>query len=365
MNILRPSITAAAALIVASSGLNAQTTATTDPVGFMTIPTPTNNDTIIAAPLTKPPVFQGAVSSRSNFVITVSPSPGFGNLAATPHYVQPVTGSQAGFIFDVLTNDSNSITLVDNGVTPSGLDPSNTFKVVPYWTIGEIFPATDQNVSFTPSGTTGLNRRTQVLFPNVVGTGPNRAPSATLFFATNAADPTNPAVSYWRSTATGATNQNSTPILPDSYFIVRNPTNAATNLAVTIAGNVNTGAAAVQLDSVAGTNNDNYVSLGRPTDITLNDLGLIQSGAFLQSLNTLGTGRRDLLFVISNSIPGINKAPSVTYYYVTNSGWKSTATGTNDVGTNVITAAIGYTVRKVSNNTPGTQFWTNNITIAP
>lgn len=331
----------------------------------MTIPTPITNDTIIGAPLTKPPVFQGAVSSRSNFVITVSPSPGFGNLAVTPHYVQPVTGAQAGYFFDVATNTSNSITLVDNGVTPTGLDPSNSFKVIPYWTIGEIFPAGDQNVSFTPSGVSGLNRRTQVLLPNVTGVGINRSAGAVLFFATNAADPTNPAVSYWRSTTTGATNMNSTPLLPDSYFTVRNPTNAGTNLAVTIAGNVNTGATAVQLDSTNGLANDNYVSLGRPTDITLNNLGLIQSGAFLQSINASGLGRRDTLLVISNSVPGINKSASVVYYYLTNSGWRSTTTGTNDVGNEVIPAAIGYIVRKASNNPTGTQFWTNNITIAP
>ena len=365
MNYLRSSFAALTASLLAAHGLQAQTTATTDPVGFMTIPTPVNNDTIIAAPLTKPPVFQGAVSSRSNFVITVSPSPNFSNLAATPHYVQPVTGPQAGYLFDVATNTSNSITLVDNGVTPTGLDPSNTFKVVPYWTIGEIFPATDQNVSFTPSGATGPSRRTQILLPNVTNTGINRSAAQGLFFVTNASAPTNPALSYWRSTISGTNNVNGTPILPDSYFTVRNPTNSGTNLAVTIAGNVNTGAMAVQLDSVAGTPNDNYVSLGRPTDITLNNLGLIQSGAFLQSINATGPGRRDQLLVISNSVPGINKSASVSYYYVTNAGWRSTLTGTNDVGTNVIPAAIGYIVRKASNNPTGTTFWTNNITIAP
>lgn len=365
MNLLRTSFAAIATTALAASALQAQTTATTDPVGFMTIATPTNNDTIIAAPLTKPPVFQGAVSSRSNFVITVSPSPGFGDLTSLPHYVQPVSGAQAGYIFDVATNDSNSITLVDNGVTPTGLDPSNSFKVVPYWTIGEIFPAADQNVSFTPSGATGPSRRTQVLLPNTTNTGINRSAAVALFFVTNAADPINPAVSYWRSTLTGTTNVNTTPIVPDSYFTVRNPTNAGTNLAVTIAGNVNTGAMAVQLDSTAGVANDNYVSLGRPTDITLNDLGLIQSGAFLQSINATGPGRRDQLLVISNSVGGINKSASVSYYYITNAGWRSTLTGTNDVGTNVIPAAIGYIVRKASNNPTATTFWTNNITIAP
>jgi len=332
----------------------------------MTIPTPVTNDTIIGAPLTKPPVFQGAVTSRSNFVITVSPSPGFGDLTSTLHYVQPVSGPQAGFYFDVATNSSNSITLVDNGVTPTGLDPSNTFKVVPYWTIGQIFPTADTNVSFTPSlGTAVPQRRTLILLPNLTGTGINRAASTTLFWAP---DTNNPGTGFWRTTAASTVNANGTPILPDSYFTVRNPTNSGTNLAVTIAGNVNTGAASAQLDSIGSSANDNYVSLGRPTDITVNDLGLIQSGVFLASPGTAVPQRRDQLIVISNSVGGINKAASVTYYYVTNSGtnaWRTTANSAVDAGTNVIQAAIGYIVRKASNNVPGTQFWTNNISIAP
>ena len=370
MNNLRSSFAALTASLLAAHGLQAQTTATTDPVGFMTLPTPLGSDTIIAAPLTKPPVFQGAVSSRSNFVITVSPSPNFSNLAATPHYVQPVTGAQAGYIFDVATNTSNTITLVDNGVTPSGLDPSNTFKVVPYWTLGQIYPAADQNVSFTPSGTSGGNRRTQILFPDLVGTGINRSPGQIYFFATNAADPTNPAVSYWRLAGGGTTNFNSKAILPDSYFIVRQTTNAGqtTNLATTIAGNVNTGAMAVQLDAVAGVANDNYVSLGRPTDITLNNLGLISSGAFTPSASTSGGARRDQLLIISNSVIGQNKSPQAIYYYVTNATtnfWALAGGGTTNFGTNVIPAALGYIIRKASNNPTGTTFWTNNITIAP
>ncbi len=368
MNILRPSITAVASMLVAAASLHAQTTATTDPVGFMTIDTPVGSDTIIAAPLTKAPVFQGGVTTLSNFTLTFDPSPGFGSLTTTPHYVQAAGGDQAGIIFDVASNTSNSITLVDNGISPTGLTNGTSVKVVPYWTLGELYPAADQNVAFTPSGTTGGNRRTQILTPNVVGTGINRAPTATYFFVTNASDPTNPAVSYWRSTATGTTNVNNTAILPDSYFIVRNPTNAATNLKTTVAGNVNVGATVVQLDSTSGAPNDNYVSLGRPVDITLNDLGLIASGAFMPSGGFTGGARRDLLLLINNATIGTNKAPSTTYYYVSagpTNQWASTATGTNNVGTNVIPAAIGYIIRKASNNATGSQFWTNTITIAP
>ena len=342
-------------ILAITSPLAHATNAVTEPVGFMTMDLPVGSDTIVAAPLTKAPVFQGAVSTRNGFTIS-STGASFGNLTSLPHYVQPTSGSQAGMIFDVASNTADTITLVDNGVEPSGLNASAQFKVVPYWTLGELFPASGQGVSFTASANTlPTGRRTQILFPNTTGTGINRAPSTTFFFVTN---------TFWRSTAAANTDANNTPILPDSYLIVRNPTNAQSGLKLTIVGSVSTNPMTVQLDRTASGPNDNYVSLGRPVDITLDNLGLISSGAFTPSLNTLPTGRRDQLLVFNNSAIGINKAPSTTYYYVTNAGWRSTATGNTDVGNTVIPAAVGYVIRKATNGTSGSQFWTNTISIA-
>ncbi len=359
MKLLRSPLALAAATFLTAHGLQAQTTATTDPVGFMTIDLPVGSDTIVAAPLSKAPVFQGAVTSLNGFVVTVTGAT-FGDLTTSPHYVQATTGSQAGMIFDVASNTTDTITLVDNGVTPAGLSAGATFKVIPYWTLGSLFPSTDQGVSFTPStGTLIPQRRTQLLFPNVTGTGINRAPSTGYFFVTN---------TFWRSTASGSVNADATPILPDSYFIVRNPTNAASGLKLTVAGSVNTGPMAVQLDRLGTAPNDNYVSLGRAMDITLNNLGLITSGAFTPSTGTAIPQRRDQLLIFNNAATGFNKAPSTSYYYVTNSGtnsWLSTATGTNDVGTNVIPAAVGYVIRKAANVDTNSQFWTNTTTPAP
>lgn len=327
----------------------------------MTIDTPVGSDTIIAAPLTKTPVFQGAVASVTDFTLTFDPSPGFSSLTTAPHYVQAANGNQAGIIFDVASNTSNSITLVDNGIAPTGLTNGISVKVVPYWTLGELFPAEDVNVSFTPS-VNAINRRTQILFPNMTGVGINRAPSSTFFYLNDGNG------SYWRAIGAGTTNFNATPVLPDSYFTVRNPANSATNLQVTIAGSVNVGTAVVELFSTNGIANDNYVSLGRPTDIVLDDLELIDSGAFTPSPNTIN--RQDQLLIISNSNIAINKGASVTYFYVTNSnpanqGWRAIGFGNTNVGTNVIPAATGYIIRKSSNNPTGTTFWSNNITIAP
>lgn len=358
-----PPLLVVAATLFAVTGLNAEVTAVTDPVGFMTIDTPQGSDTIIAAPFTKAPVFQGLASSVNSFTVTFNPSPDFGDLTSMPHYVQAATGGKAGVIFDIASNTSNTITLVDNGISPADLANSSV-KVIPYWTLGQLYPATDQGVSFTPSGTILPSRRTQILISDIAGSGINRSSSSVYYFATNGSAPLDPVLSYWRSAASGTNNVNNTPILPDSYFIVRNPITAASGLKTTIAGSVNVGTSVVQLDSTGGLPNDNYVSLGRPVDIKLDDLGIVESGAFLPSLGTILPQRRDQLLVISNTQIGFNKSASTVYYYVTGQGWKSASTGTNNVGTNTIKAATGYIIRKASQNPAGSKFWTNNITIS-
>jgi uncharacterized protein (TIGR02597 family) len=347
------SLTLAAAAVLAALPLaNAQNvTATTDPVGFVTIDLPVNSDTIIAAPLTKAPIFQGSVSSRSGFTISVSSAPNWSQFTNT--YLQVVDGSQAGMIFDIASNTGDSLTLVNNGVQPTGLDAGAQFKLVEYWTLGTLFPASSANVSFTPSSNTlGVNRRTQILFPDTIGTGINRAPTDTYFFTGTS----------WRKTTASTTDANNTPILPETYFIVRNPSTASSGLKLTVAGSVSTSSFTIPLDRLSSSSNDNYVSISRPMDVALNDLGLISSGAFVASSNTLGVNRRDQLLVFSNNSTGLNKAASSTYYYVTNSGWRSTSTGATDVGTSVIPAGSGLVIRKYQNADTTTQFWSNPYT---
>lgn len=331
----------------------------TEPVGFVSISLPVGSDTIVAAPLTRAPVHQGVAAGNSGLQISVADG-GLGDFHTTPHYLQPVTGSQAGLIFDVQTNTPDSITVFDNGVAPSGFTNGVQFKVVPYWTLGTLFPPKDQGVSFTPSlNATGIGRRTQILFPDVAGSGINRAPTRTYYFLTN---------SGWRNPATGTNSADNTPILPDSYFIVRNPTNATAGLKLTVEGTVHTGPMAVQLDRLATGKNDNYVSLGRATDIPLNELGLISSGAFKPSSSTLPTGRGDELLVFGPEQTGFNKAPIALYYYLSNGttqAWRSSSTGTNDVGGHILPAGGGYIIRKAAAAPGGSQFWTNNSTIAP
>lgn len=348
-NILSACIVSVALFSQVAYGQNATTT----PVGAVTIDLPRGSDTILSTPLAKADSYRGAVTSRSGQTLTVSPSPGWGSFTAVPHYVQAIGGTQAGVFFDVASNTADTITLVDNGLAPTGLEAGTQFKVVEYWTLGSLFPATSANVSFTPSANAlALTRRTQINFPNVSGTGTNRASIATYFFSGT----------YWRSTAAAGVDANNTAILPDSYITVRNPTTAADGLKLTVTGSVNLDPISIPLDSIAGAPNDNFVSMSRPVDVKLVDLGLISSGAFTPSTSVLALGRKDTLLVFNNASIGINKASSATYFYYSGT-WRSTASAGVDAGQTTIPAGAGVIIRKASAVSSTSTFWKNEIAL--
>jgi len=162
---------------------------------------------------------------------------------------------------------------------------------------------------------------------------------------------------------------NDTPVLPDSYIIVRNPSTSADGLRLTVAGSVSLEPISIPLDS-ALTVNDNYVSISRPLDITLNNLGLVVTGnlsasAFTPSVGTSGSSRRDQLMVFNNSSTGFNKSASATYYYLSTnstSGWRATSDSTTDAGNTVLPAGSAILIRKYQGSA-STKFWTNVISL--
>lgn len=101
---------------------------------------------------------------------------------------------------------------------------------------------------------------------------------------------------------------------------------------------------------------DNFVALTRPAVVTLNDSGLVQSGAFLASITTFN--RTDELFVFDNSAVGKNKGPVATYYYF-DGAWRKF--GSNDDFGNepVFTPGTGVIIRKNSTAGGVSSFWLN------
>ena len=222
-----------------------------------------------------------------------------------------------------------------------------TVSLIPYWTLGTAFPASDAGVSYTASTSTAIfGRKTQILLPDMVSAGVNLASAATYYNYSGA----------WRLSGTdGTAPYDDTILLPTSYFTVRNSTTATT---FTPTGNVYMNRITTPLDTQVSTAQDNAVSLPRPTATTLNDLGLITSGAFTPSTNTSVFGRKDTLLVYDNTVAGVNKASSATYYYY--NGWRLSGTdGTQDYGTTTIPYGVGIKIRKAAASFGTTAFWQN------
>ena len=329
----------------------AQTTVATDPVGFTTVPCLANSDTFVSVPFTRPPEFVGAIQSVSGNTLTVAGSPWTANQFVYAAGSQPKTyfaliGSNAkeGSYYTVTSNGTNTLTVDLEGEDISTVESGTQVLVVPYATLASVFPASDANVSFVPSPNQ-FNRQTQILIPNYNGTGINLSTSATYYFLNGA----------WRKFGRPATESyNDDAFVNNGYFVVRN---AGTATSLATPGNVLMKKTTVPLLTRTNTQQDNFVSVIRPVDVKLNDLGLISSGAFAASPNAFN--RVDQLFVFDNSVTGLNKSASATYYYFNGAWRKFGQASTIDAGNDVIPAGSGFIIRKGATATGATVFWQN------
>jgi uncharacterized protein (TIGR02597 family) len=336
----------------------AQTVAT-DPVGFTTTQCLANSDTYVGVPFTRPPEFVGAVQSVAGNTITLGGTPFTqGQFVYSPG-VQPKTyfvlialhpnaGSnpKEGHFYTVTSNGTNSLTIDTEGEDISGIQPQTQIVIAPYPTISSVFPASDANVSFIPSPNS-ISRQTQLLIPNYGGQGFNLSSAATYYYLNGA----------WRKVGSPTTeDKGDDPLVNAGYFIVRN---AGTATTLTTLGSVLMKSATVPLISRTTGPQDNFVSVIRPIDVKLNDLGLISSGVFASSPNALS--RTDQLFVFNNTQPGINKSASSTYYY-SNSAWRKVgASAADDFGNDVIPTGAGFIIRKAASDGV-TKYWKNSPT---
>ena len=350
----------AVALLLLTDGASAQTVAT-DPVGFTTSTCPANSDTLLSVPFTRPPEFVGATASATANTITVAGNPWTANQFVYVPVTQPKTyfvligphassNPKEGNMYQITSNTTNTLTLNTGTDDVSTIAAQTQILVVPYATLASVFPASDAGISFIVSPST-FNRQTQILIPNYGGVGTNLAPTITYFFFNGA----------WRRFGNPATEDHGDdPFTNAGYFTLRN---ASTGTTLTTLGSVLTKNTTIPLFTQMGATSvkqDNFVSIIRPIDVTLNNLGLITSGAFLSSPSQFN--RIDELLLFDNTQIAINKAPSITYFYF-NSAWRKFGQPiTTDFGNDVITAGTGFIIRKGGTATGASSPWKNSPT---
>lgn len=328
-------------------GAGAAETASSEPVGAFVSTAAANTDTRISATLARPPAARGAVASVAGNVISVSGSPAWTAntfVATNTHYVRFLTGALRGQFLIVTANGSASLTVDSAGLTLTTLAVGDTFEVTPFWTLGTLFPPSLAGTAFTATSSAFLPQ-TQLLFFDGNGTGINRAANAIYFFFNGA----------WRKS--GANIQLSydhTLIYPDSFFIQRNKSAGTT---LSYVGRVQPGALGTILEG-ATTQNDNFMSIAFPVDITLANSGLATSG-FQVTTSTFQV--KDQLLWFDPAGTGINRAADAIYFYFNGAWRKSGQPVTSDFGSTVLKAGTGFIVRKAANGTSATTTYLTGI----
>ena len=316
--------------------------------GFLQVGLLGNSDSYVAQAFVRPAAAVTLVGSVSANVITVSDTPNWAanqfvyaaGSQSNTYYVRFISGAAEGRAYPITANTGNSLALNLNGDSLAAVQPNDAFTVEPYWTLGTTFP-NGQGIFASP---TPGNRYTEILLPST-NSGVNLSASAVYFF--NAG--------IWKQVGLSSTSQNDLVLPLNSQFIVRH--NVSTNSTMISAGLVAGSKLAIPLRASASTVQDNYVGLARPLAVSLNDSGLISSGAFNPS--ALPGSRTDELLYFDNSVASRNKSATAIYYYW-NSGWRQVGAGTADVGSATVFGAGTTAIIRKGTNTSSSVVWTNS-----
>ena len=356
----RPLAVAALCAMIAPAAF--AVTATTDPVGFVKVDYQGNSDSYSSIPFKRTPEYAGSLASVSGNQLTASGTPNFGNLvyaAGTQpktYYVLFTSGPKLGLFYTITANTATTVTVDPLGDDISGVAAA-TFQVIPYDTLGTLFPGGQGVVGSAAHGL--AVRKTEILIPDHTTAGANLAATAPYYYYTGIAG----AGPGWRRQGATGTIVNDGVLYPDSTFIVRQNDGTASN--TTFMGTVHMKSLAATIGTIdANTKQDNAVALPIPAELNLTQSNLFESGAFVGSTAHGLAVRKDELLVWDNAVAGKNKAADRIYYYYTGvagvgPGWRLQGASGTVANTDIVIAPNGgIVIRKAATPAPGTVTWT-------
>ncbi len=320
-------LTASIALLVAPAF--AQTTATTDPVGYVTMTIAagtgsTANYSFDGLALTRTVAYQGAAETATAATTSLVDNEATwtdnlynGAASAITHYVEITSGTSAGTTYDIIATTAATKTLTLAQPLASGVTAGATFKIRQHWTIASVFGAANE------AGLTGGTSSTadQILIHNGVGFD-------TYYYKT-----TGPNGVGWRSTASTATDRSGQLIYPDDALVVKRT--AATAVNVVIMGSVKLGQSSYPIAT-----GNTFIANPCAAPMTLASCGIYTGNSATGLLGgTSGTADKILLW---------NGTAYNTYYYKTTGpngvGWRSTASTATDASTIQIPVGVASVI---------------------
>jgi uncharacterized protein (TIGR02597 family) len=306
----------ACSLALIASPAFAQTTATTDPVGFTTInvagtSTSPSGITFASLGLTRTVAYQGSAETAGLNSITDNEATWTDsqfNGAAGSYYIEITSGSGAGQMYDITATTAATKTLTLSQNLAAGISAPISFKVRQHWTFASVFGAT--NEGGLAGGT--ITQADQIFLYS--GSG-----YETYYYSTGGI----PGIG-WRKVGTNPANtsQANTPIYPEDGIIIKRKASATAN--IVIMGGVKTGQS-----SFAVVSGSNIVS-----NIYASAQTLASSSLYTNSTTTgIAAGTittADQVFIWNTNTQGYD-----TYYYSTGGipgqGWRKV--GSNPAST--------------------------------
>lgn len=337
---------------------NAQTTAYTTPVGYVSLTIPASSDSTIAPPLERSPLLKTPTTGVSGNVVSAAGLTA-GAFVSPECYLQVITcATNSGLVgkrFAINANTTGTITVEGGASTlqAQGLANGDVFKVVPYWTLGTLFPA-----GAGVGSTNDVFTIDSLLYVVDNGSyGANKAPSASYFYCSG--DSSNEVVAGWydANDAFGASKDNLV-IEPTIMYFIRN--GSATDNTVTVTGQV-PDIKSSALVPVATEQNDVNLAVALPIDTSLQNSGLQSVVRGTSDVFTID----ELVYVYDDGETGLNKAPSAGYFYCSGDTDNGVAAGWYDandafgapVTGNVLKAGRCITVRKSPYESNGILNW--------
>jgi uncharacterized protein (TIGR02597 family) len=269
----------------AASTTHAQTTFTTEPLGFLATTCLGGSDTVISVPFSKNADLLATVGSvnAASSQLTLSVSDMVTDEFMDSHYVRfGDNSSLEGAKMTVSANTPDTLTLdIPSGYSLGSASVGDEVALIPHMTVGELF-----------AGVPNLPDGTEVFFFNNASNGINKASAGGYIYS--APD--------WYDADTFEV-ANGAVLFPDETLVVRVPGDSANDFVLTKSGAVPTVGHSFPIVTSAVGANDNFVSPQIPAEV---EIGSLFSNA----------SDGDEILIIDNSVRAQNKASSGGYIYV-------------------------------------------------
>jgi uncharacterized protein (TIGR02597 family) len=295
-------------LATAATGLaHGAATAYTTPVGYSTVAVvPVNSDTPMSVPLQRAAVWAGASTGVLDDTVSVAASSYTANqFGVGTHMLQVTSGLLIGRTFPVLSNGTSNVTVDPVGAQTlrvQGFMAGDKFVLRPYWTLDTLFPQGDGiGKNADPDAPTNL-----ILLNSNEASGVDRAAVSQNIYYDGVAGGT----ARWINLGNPSAIVGNLPIRPSTVLTARNLTSSPLSI-------VNTGevpsvpAATLVVSNTVAT--DNLAQLPYPVDTTLQQSGLVTSGALTPSSDP--DSPTDVLFTWDPASTGLDPGASKQYIY--------------------------------------------------